>query len=129
MTAPRPFGIQVLAALLTLYAMAGILLAIRIATDHDPRSRWWMIAASAAGFAIAAGVATLAVWRLERHAPSVLVACGILGAALCLALPAAAPADALPPGMWRIAFQGAVLIAAFLTLAAWYVRRVVRART
>jgi hypothetical protein len=31
--------------------------------------------------------------------------------------------------MWRAAIQGAVLILAFLLLAAWYVRNVVRRRT
>jgi hypothetical protein len=30
--------------------------------------------------------------------------------------------------MWRAAIQGAILILAFLLLAAWYVRNVVRAR-
>jgi hypothetical protein len=112
----RPFGIQLLAALLTLYTMAGVFLAVRIGVDHDPRSRWWLIAA------------TLAVWRLERHAPAALLVCGALGGALCLALPAAVPADALPPGMWRVAIQGALLVAAFLALAAWYVRNVLRTR-
>jgi len=58
-----------------------------------------------------------------------LVICGAVGSALCVALPAAAPAEALAPGMWRAAIQGAVLIFAFLLLAAWYVRNVVRTRT
>jgi len=38
------------------------------------------------------------------------------------------PGAALAPGMWRAAIQGALLIFAFLALAAWYVRNVVRAR-
>jgi len=79
-------------------------------------------------FAVASGAATQAVWRVQKRAPLLLVACGALGSALCLALPAAVPGAALTPGMWRAAVQGAVLIFAFLSLAAWYVRNVVRAR-
>jgi hypothetical protein len=125
----RPLGIQLLAALLTIYTMAGFLLAARMAAEHDDRYRWWLIAAAASAFAIACGLTTLSVWRLGRRAPPLLVACGALGSVLCIALPAAAPPDALAPGMWRAAIQGAVLILAFLLLAAWYVRSVVRART
>jgi len=112
-----------------IYTMAGFLLALRVTTERDDRYRWWLIAVAAAAFAIASGATTLAVWRVEKKAPMQLVACGVLGSALCLALPAAAPAESLAPGMWRTAIQGAVLILAFLLLAAWYVRNVVRART
>ena len=126
---PRPIGIQLLAALLTLYTMGGFLLASRVATTQDERHRWWLIAAAAVAFAIACGATTLSVWRVERKAPWLLVACGALGSVLCLTLPAAAGPDTLVPGMWRAAIQGAVLIFAFLLLAAWYVRNVVRART
>ena len=59
-------------------------------------------------------------------APLKLIVCAVLGALLCLALPAAAPSGQLAPGMWWAAIQGAVLILAFLLLAAWYVRNVVR---
>jgi hypothetical protein len=100
-----------------------------VTTERDERYRWWLIAVAAAAFAIASGATTLAVWRVEKRAPMLLVACGILGSGLCLALPAAAPADALAPGMWRAAIQGAILIFAFLLLAAWYVRNVIRSRT
>jgi hypothetical protein len=120
---------QLLAALLTVYTMAGFLLALRMVIEHDDRYRWWLVAVAAIAFAVAAGAATLAVWRVERSGPILLLVCGIVGSALCIALPAAAPADALAPGMWRAAIQGAVLIFAFLALAAWYVRNVVRART
>ena len=123
----RPLGIQLLSALLTIYTMAGFLLAIFMVKDE--RYRWWIVIAASAAFALGSGAATLAVWRVERRAPLLLVACGVLGSALCLALPTAAPADMLPPGLWRAAIQGAVLILAFLLLAAWYVRNVVRART
>jgi hypothetical protein len=127
-TTTRPIGIQLLAALLTIYTMAGFLLAIRMVVERDDRYRWEVIVAASAAFAIASGVATLAGWRSERRAPLVLVACGALGSALCLSLPAAVPADSLAPGMWRAAIQGALLLLAFLLLAAWYVRNVVRAR-
>ena len=120
---------QLLAALLTVYTMAGFLLAVRMLTEHDDRSRWWLVAIASLAFAVAAGVATLAVWRVEKRGPLLLVVCGVVGSALCIALPAAAPADVLAPGMWRAAIQGAVLIFAFLLLAAWYVRSVVRTRT
>ena len=124
----RPLGIQLLAALLTIYTMAGFVLALRMVTERDERYRWWLIAIAGGAFAIASGVTTLAVWRVEKRAPWLLVACGALGSALCLALPAAVPDASLPAGMWRAAIQGAVLILAFLVLAAWYVRNVVRAR-
>lgn len=125
----KPIGIQLLAALLTIYTMAGFLLALRMLTQQDERYQWWMIVVAAAAFAIASGVATLAVWRMEKRAPLLLVGCGALGGLLCLALPAAVPAESLAPGMWRAAIQGALLILAFLLLAAWYVRNVVRARS
>jgi hypothetical protein len=122
----RPIGIQLLAALLTTYTMAGFILALRMGIERDERYRWWLIAIAASAFAIASGVTTLAVWRVEKRAPWLLVTCGALGSALCLALPAAVPDTSLQPGMWRAAIQGAVLILAFLLLAAWYVRNVVR---
>jgi hypothetical protein len=122
----RPIGIQLLAALLTVYTIGGFILALRVGVDHDERYRWWLIAATGCAFAIASGISALAVWRTERRAPVMLVISAVLGAAVCLALPAAAPADQLAPGMWRAAIQGAVLMLAFLLLAAWYVRNVVR---
>jgi len=124
----RPIGIQLLVALLTIYTMAGFLLAGRMMTEQDERYRWWLIAVSGVAFALACGAAALAVWRLERRAPMVLVVCAVVGSALCVTLPAAAPTDVLPPGMWRAAIQGAVMILAFLLLAAWYVRNVLRRR-
>lgn len=125
----RPLGIQLLAALLTIYTMSGFLLALRVSAGQDERYRWWLIAGAAVAFAIACGATTLAVWRIERRAPWLLIVCGALGSALCLTLPAAAPAESLAPGMWRASIQGAVMILAFLLLAAWYVRNIVRRRT
>jgi len=122
----RPIGIQLLAALLTIYTIGGFVLAGRVAMDQDERYRWWLIAVAAAVFAVVCGVSALTVWRLERRAPMLLVACGAVGSAVCLALPAAAPPEVQPPGMWRAAIQGAILILAFLVLAAWYVRNVLR---
>ena len=122
----RPIGIQLLAALLTVYTIGGFLLALRVGMNHDDRYRWWLIVGAGCAFAIACGVSALAVWRTERGAPLKLIVCAVLGALLCLALPAAAPSGQLAPGMWWAAIQGAVLILAFLLLAAWYVRNVVR---
>ena len=122
----RPVGIQLLAVLLTIYTMTGFLLAGRVILDQDERYRWWLIAVAAVVFAVVCGASALTVWRLERRAPILLVACGVVGSTLCLALPAAAPAGVLPPGLWRAAIQGAILIFAFLLLAAWYVRNVLR---
>jgi hypothetical protein len=122
----RPIGIQLLAALLTVYTIGGFILALRVGVDHDERYRWWLIAATGCAFAIASGISALAVWRTERRAPVMLVISAVLGAAVCLALPAAAPADQLAPGMWRAAIQGAVLMLAFLLLAAWDGRNVGR---
>ena len=63
-TPTRRRGIMLLAALLTIYTMGGFLLALRVTVERDERYRWWLIAATAAAFAIAAGVTTLAVWLL-----------------------------------------------------------------
>jgi hypothetical protein len=127
-TLSRPLGIQLLAALLTIYTMGGFLLALRVSTAQDERYRWWLIAGASSAFAVACGATTLAVWRIDRKAPWLLVACGSLGSILFLTVPAAAPSESVSPGMWRAAIQGAILILAFLLLAAWYVRNVVRAR-
>lgn len=128
MTLLRPLGIQLLAALLTIYTMGGFVLALRVSTAQDERYRWWLIAGASVAFAVACGATTLAVWRLDRKAPWLLIACGSLGSILFLTLPAAASSESPPPATWRAAIQGAVLILAFLLLAAWYVRNVVRAR-
>src|SRR5688572_27261436 len=54
-TLARPIGIQLLAALLTLYTMGGFLLALRVSTSHDERYRWWLITGVAVAFAVACG--------------------------------------------------------------------------
>ena len=125
----RPFGIQLLAAVLTLYAMAGVLLAATMAAERPPQVRWAAVAAAGALFAFGAGSAALAVWRLDRGAPRWVLGCGVLGLALCVALPASAPLDAVADrgALWQSALAGGVLFLAFLTVAAWYVRRQVDA--
>ena len=121
----RPFGIQLLATVLTLYAMAGVLLAASMASDRPPALRWMPVAAAAAVFAFGAGSAALRVWRLDRRAPAWVLGCGLLGLGLCVVLPASAPAGV--PGargeMWRTALVGGALFLAFLALSAAYVRR------
>ena len=126
MQAPRPFGIQLLAALLATYAMAGVFLALTIREAAAAgRMDWRWIVAGSAAFAISAGAAALSVWRLESRAPALVAACGILGAALCLLLPLSAPSEQASR-VWMPAVLGAVLFLAFLLLAAFYVGRQVR---
>ena len=124
----RPFGIQALAVLLSCYAMGGFFLVIRVVGDRDPRVRWpWLVTASLA-FAVSAGFAGLSVWRLERRAPAAVTACGVLGLALCLTIPASAAAGMVTSDTWRAALLAGALFAGFLLLAAWYVRRQVGPR-
>ncbi|HEX5435921.1 MAG TPA: hypothetical protein VFW98_02090 [Gemmatimonadaceae bacterium] len=122
------FSLKLLAALLAVYAMGGVLLAAMMVTARDPRLRWQMLAASGILFAAAAGSSALSLWRVERRAVIWLVACGVLGAALCLLLPLASIDVPATPAMWRSAALGAALFLAFLLMAAFYVRRVVHAR-
>ena len=49
----RRRGIMLLAALLTIYTMGAILLALRVTMERDDRFQWWLIASTAAAFAIA----------------------------------------------------------------------------
>ena len=116
----------VLSALLALYAMAGFFLAMRFAGSRDPRFRWELLVAGGVAFAVSAGTAALVAWRMERRAPAWLVVCGVLGAAMCVLLPASAPADVVTPAMWRAASLGGALFLAFMLLAAAYVRALVR---
>ena len=125
----RPFGVRLLAALLALYAMAGVLLAAAMLAGRDTRFNWVALAAAAALFAGSAGAAALAAWRLERRAPAWALACGVCGAALALVLPAAAPPPAGGGGRdaWTAAATGAALFLAFLVAVAAYLRRRIRA--
>ena len=65
----RPIGIQLLAALLTIYTMGGFLLALRVGMNHDERYRWWLIVGAGCAFAVACGASALAVWRTVRCTP------------------------------------------------------------
>ena len=114
----RPFLIQALAGLLTFYAMAGMWLALTMATSRDERFHWIPLAIGGLAFAISAGIATLAVWRREPRGPSTLMICGAVGAALCIAMPLAVRNAAVTRDSWMVSIAGGLLFAAFLMLAA-----------
>ena len=128
MTAPRrrPFIIQALAGLLTFYAMAGVWLAMTMGSNRDPRFHWIALVVGGAAFALSAGVAALAVLRLERRGPLMLVICAAIGAALCIGMPAAVRDGAITRDMWLASIAGGLLFAAFLLLAARFVRLYLR---
>ena len=127
----RPFGVQLLAALLTWYAMAGFFIAASLVSGRPDQLRWEIVAGAALLFAIASGLAARSVWSLASSAPRWLVACGIAGAALCVVLVSSmdTPAGESRGDMWRAAIIGAVLFVAFLALAARYVSRHIRSRS
>lgn len=126
----RSLGPRLIATLLAFYAMGGILLAAAMISGRDPRFRWAALAAAAALFAIVAGSAALATWRLERRAPAWAIACGICGAALMAFIPVASrlPSGALHDA-WRAAAFGGVLFLAFMFVAAVYLRAWLRSYT
>ena len=127
MTAPRrPFIIQALAGLLTFYAMAGAWLVMTMANNRDPRFYWIPLVIGGAAFAISAGVAALAVWRIESRAPMMLIICAVIGATLCIAMPAAVRGAMITRDTWLLAIAGGLLFAAFLVLAARYIRLYLR---
>jgi hypothetical protein len=120
---PRPFAFQLLATLLTVYAMAGMLLSMVMVRDQDPRLHWLGVAVGGATFAVSAGIAAMSVWRQRPRSPVALLVCGAIGAAFCIAVPAAAPDEVVGRDLWVLSILGGVLFAAFLILAAWYVKR------
>lgn len=124
----RSLGPRLIATLLAVYAMGGVLLAAAMLTGRDPRFQWALLAGAAALFAVVAGSSALATWRLERRAPIWLLACGLCGAGLMVAIPLASE---LPPGAsrdaWRAAALGGVLFLAFMMVAAAYLRAWLRA--
>ena len=123
MTAPRrPFLMQTLAALLTLYAMAGVWLAMTMGSARDARFHWMPLVIGGGAFAISAGIAALAVWRIEPRAPKLLIVCAVIGATLCMAMPAAVRGAVISRDTWMAAIAGGLLFAAFLLLAARYIR-------
>jgi hypothetical protein len=125
----RPFLIQALAALLTFYAMTGVWLALTMAGSRDPRLHWVALLVGGAAFAISAGLAALTVWRREKRGPSMLMACAVVGATLCAAMPAAVRGAVHDRNTWIAAAGGGLLFAAFLVLAAHYVRLHLRSQT
>ena len=113
---------QVLAGLLTFYAMAGVWLAMVVGTARNEAFHWLPLTLGGIAFAVSAGVAALAVWNRERHAPIALTVCAVVGATLCSAMPAAARNAPIARDTWLLAIAGGLLFAAFLLLAARYVR-------
>jgi hypothetical protein len=113
---------QVLAALLTFYAMAGVWLAMVMGTARNEAFHWLLLTIAGIAFALSAGTAAIAVWNQERRAPLALTICGIVGASLCVAMPAAARDLPIARDTWMVAVGGGLLFAAFLLLAARYVR-------
>lgn len=122
----RPFVVQALAGLLTFYAMAGAWLAMTMANNRDPRFHWLPLVIGGVAFAISAGVAALAVWRIESRAPMVLIICAVIGATLCIAMPAAVRGAVISRDTWLAAIAGGLLFGAFLLLAARYIRLYLR---
>ena len=125
----RPLLFQVLAGLLTFYAMAGVWLAMVMATTRNEAFHWLPLALGGAAFAVSAGMAALAVWNQERRAPLALTVCGLVGATLCAVMPAAARGAPITRDTWMVAIAGGMLFAAFLLLAARYVRITLGPRT
>ena len=122
----RPMLVQGLAALLTFYAMSGVWLALTMATNRDPRFHWIPLTIGGAAFAASAGTAALAVWRQSARGPSALVICGVIGATLCAAMPMAVRGAPIGREGWLLAIGGGLLFAAFLLLAARFIRMYLR---
>jgi hypothetical protein len=116
----------VLAALLTFYAMAGVWLAMVMATARNEAFHWLPLTLGGASFAMSAGMAALAVWNRERRAPLALMTCAAVGGILCSAMPAAARGVPIARDTWLVAIAGGLLFAAFLLIAARYVRMTLR---
>ena len=118
----RPVLFQVLAGLLTFYAMAGVWLAMTMGSARNEAFHWLPLTAGGAAFALSAGMAALAVWNREPRAPLALTICAAVGAILCSLMPAAARGMTVPRETWMAAIGGGLLFATFLLLAAKYVR-------
>ncbi|HEU4584451.1 MAG TPA: hypothetical protein VFR95_01825 [Gemmatimonadaceae bacterium] len=124
----RSLGPRLIAVLLAFYAMVGVLLASAMLSGRYPNFQWGTLAAASAVFAVVAGTAALATWRLERRAPMWAIACGICGAGLMAVIPLSAQ---LPPSAsseaWRAAGLGGILFLAFMLVASIYLRAWLRA--
>lgn len=121
----RPFGIQILAALLALYAMGGVFITLTVARAGDARVDVRPILIGSVVFALSAGLAAQGVWRLDRRASTWVGLCGICGAVFCVLLALAVPPE-LAASIWTPAILGAAMFLAFLIFAAVYVHRTVR---
>jgi hypothetical protein len=108
--------------------MTGTWLAMTMLTNRDPRFYWLPLAVGGIAFALSGGNAALSVWRQEARAPLTLIICAIVGAVLCTAMPAAVRGAVIGRDTWIAAVSGGVLFAAFLLLAAKYVRTTVGGR-
>ena len=124
----RSLGPRLIAILLAFYSMTGVLLAAAMFSGRYPNFRWGALGSVAALFAVVAGSAALATWRLERRAPAWAIACGICGAGLMATIPLASqmPPDSADDA-WRAAALGGVLFLAFMVVAALYLRAWLRA--
>ena len=121
-TTRNPFVVQALAGLLTFYAMAGAWLAMTMATNRDSRFYWLPLAIGGIIFAASSGFAAQAVWRRDPRGPLLLVVGAVIGGMLCSAMPLGVRGAAIDRDTWLAAITGGVLFAAFLILAARYVR-------
>jgi hypothetical protein len=109
--------------------MSGVWLAMVMGTARNEAFHWLPLTLGGIAFAASAGMAALAVWNQERRAPMALTVCAFVGATLCAAMPAAARNVPIARNTWLVAIAGALLFAAFLLLAARYVRLTLASRT
>ncbi len=121
-TKAPPLGFRVLAALLTWYALSGFTIAVLVLTRPQPALDWRILAGAGIFLGVTTGTAALAVWRRERRALPTLLISAFAAVVFCLALPLSLPRVHVTRGTWITAILGAVMFAAFLCVAAIYVR-------
>jgi hypothetical protein len=121
-TRAPPLGFRVLAALLTWYALSGFTIAVLVLTRPQPALDWRILAGAGIFLGITTGTAALAVWRRERRSVAALLVSAGAAVVFCVALPLSLPDAYATRGTWITAVLGALMFAAFLCVAAWYVR-------